>query len=152
MAHTHLDSNGDLGFWNFVTLAKVTKLGLNEPLWKGFGVWISLMCVSKWDSNIWLLFTRSQIYQTSKIGHKIQNGPKRLVCWFDISGTLWTKSQMLASHFDTYINGIQTPKPFPPTPFEHRTSWRSKNWAHNLFSQRLLSSSLNPGFGNKMPE
>ena len=41
------------------------------------------------------------------------------------------------------------PKALSP---HYRTSWRSKNWAHNLFSLRLWSSSLNKGSGNKTPE
>ena len=41
---------------------------------KGFGVWMPLIYVSKWDTNIWLLFTGSRRSETSKISHNLQSG------------------------------------------------------------------------------
>ena len=53
------------------------------------------------------------------------------------------EGQMVASHFDTYINVIQTPKPFPPTPFEYCTTLHPNKT--RPFSQGVLSSNLTQG-------
>ena len=59
---------------------------------------------------------------------------------------------MLVSHFDTFMNGIQTPKPFPPTPFEYGPSLHPKNLATYAFFPVSFELKSEPGSKDKTRE
>ena len=60
--------------------------------------------------------------------------------------------QMLEPHFDTFIDGIQTPKPLAPTPFEYGPSLHPKKLATYAFFPVSFEVKSDPGSKDKTQE
>ena len=59
---------------------------------------------------------------------------------------------MLVSHFDAYMNGIQTPKSLTPTPFEHGTSIHPQKLGTYAFFTVSHELESDPGLEDKTHE